>query len=44
MGKLKDSVGGLEMMPKNWAFFAAIRVPNGSSSEGDILSAISPEF
>ena len=29
---------------QNWAFFAAIRAPNGASPEGDILHAIFPDF
>ena len=44
MGKLKASVGGLEMMPKNGAFLAAIRVSNAASSDDDILSVIFPDF
>ena len=44
MGKLRVSGGGVEIMPKNGSFLAAIRAPqNGPSSDDDILSMIFPE-
>ena len=44
MGKLRASVGGLEMMPEMGHSQPRLGPQNGSSSEDDILSMIFPDF
>ena len=41
-GKLRASVGSVEMVPRNRAFLAAIRVSNLPSLEDDISTEIPP--